>query len=79
MHCVLIIVMERHLTLTLSSDHTNNTRNEFLRSDLHENMVLRMNLALLLKKTYDLPSNGVATLEFGELQEFPKMSRWATL
>ena len=30
MHCVLIIVMERHLTLT--SDHINNARNEFVRS-----------------------------------------------
>ena len=50
MHCVLIIVMERYLTLTLTSDHINNTRNEFLRSDLYENMVLRMNLALLLQK-----------------------------
>ena len=50
MHCVLIIVTERHLTLTLTSDHINNARNEFLRSDLYEKMVLRMNLALLLKK-----------------------------
>ena len=50
MHCVLIIVTEQHLTLTLTSDHINNVRNEFLRSDLYEKMVLRMNLALLLKK-----------------------------
>ena len=50
MHCELIIVTERHLTLTLTSDHINNARNEFLRSDLYEKMVLRMNLALLLKK-----------------------------
>ena len=50
MHYVLIIVMERYLTLTLTSDHINNTRNEFLRSDLYENMVLRMNLALLSQK-----------------------------
>ena len=50
MHCVLIIVTERHLTLNLTSDHINNDRNEFLRSDLYEKMVLRMNLALLLKK-----------------------------
>ena len=48
MHCVLIIVMELHLTLT--SDHINNARNEFMRSDLYEKMVLRTNLALLLKK-----------------------------
>ena len=39
MHCVLIIVTERHLTLTLTSDHINNVRNEFLRSDLYEKMV----------------------------------------
>ena len=39
-----------HLTLTLTSDHINNVRNEFLRSDLYEKMVLRMNLALLLKQ-----------------------------
>ena len=32
--CVLIIVMEKHLTLTLTSDHINNVRNEFLRSNL---------------------------------------------
>ena len=50
MHCVLIIVTERHLTLTLTSDHINNVRNEFLRSDVFEKMALRMNLALLLKK-----------------------------
>ena len=31
-----IIVMERHLTLTLTSDHINNVRNEFLRSDLYQ-------------------------------------------
>ena len=49
-NCVLIIAMERHLTLTLTSDHINNTRNKFLRSDFYENMVLRMNLALLFKK-----------------------------
>ena len=36
-------------TLTLTSDHTNNARNEFLRSGLYENMALHMNLALLLK------------------------------
>ena len=48
MHCMFIIVMARHLTLT--SDHINNATNEFLRSDLYEKMVLRMNLALLLKK-----------------------------
>ena len=63
MHCVLIIVTERHLTLTLTSDHINNARNEFLRSDLYEKMVLRMNLALLLKSN-DLPSTGVAILDF---------------
>ena len=39
-----------YLTLTLTSDHINNARNELLRSDLYEKMVLRMNLALLLKK-----------------------------
>ncbi len=50
MHCVLIIVMERHLTVTLTSDHINNARHEFLRSDLYEKMVLPMHLALLLKK-----------------------------
>ena len=50
MDCVLIIVTERYLTLTLTSDHINNVRNEFLRPDLYEKMVLRMNLALLLKK-----------------------------
>ena len=49
MHCVLILVMERHLTLTLTSDHINNTRNEFLTSDLYEKMVFHMNLALLFK------------------------------
>ena len=49
MHCMLLIVMERHLTLTFTSDHINNARNEFLRSDLYEKMVLRMNLALLVK------------------------------
>ena len=76
---MLIMVMERHLTLTLTSDHINNTRNEFLRSDVYEKMVLRMHLALLLKKSYDLPSTGVAMLDFDELQEFPKMSSWATL
>ena len=32
------------------SDHRNNARNEFLRSYLYEKMVLRMNVALLLKK-----------------------------
>ena len=52
MHCVLIIFMDRHLTLTLTSDHINNATNEFLRSDLYEKMVLHMNLALLLK-SYD--------------------------
>ena len=35
-----------------------------------------MNLALLLKKK-DFPS-AVAMLDFDELQEFPKMSSWAT-
>ena len=50
MHCVLKIVTERHLTLTLTSDHINNARNEFLRSDVYEKMVLRMHIALLLKK-----------------------------
>ena len=39
-----------HLTLTLISDYINNARNEFPRSDLYENMVLHINLALLLKK-----------------------------
>ena len=62
---------------TLTSDHINNARNEFLRSDLYEKMVLHMNLALLLK-SYDLPSSGVAMLDFDELQEFRKMSRWTT-
>ena len=38
------------MTLTLTSDHIHNARNEFLRSNLYENMVLRMNLAILLKK-----------------------------
>ena len=42
--------MERHLTLTLTSDHVNDARSEFLRSDLYEKIVLRMNLVLLLKK-----------------------------
>ena len=58
MHCALIIVMERHLSLAFTSDHINNARNEFLRSDLYEKMVLRMNLALLLKQSYDLPLLG---------------------
>ncbi len=49
---VLVIVMERHLTLTLTSDHINNARNEFLRSDLCTKMVLRINLILLLKKLW---------------------------
>ena len=31
-----IIVMERHLTLNLTSDHINNVRSEFLRSDLYK-------------------------------------------
>ena len=48
MHCVLMICMDRHLTLI--SDHINNATNEFLRSDLYDKMVLHMNLALLLKK-----------------------------
>ena len=78
MHCVLIIVMERRLTLTLTSNHINNARNEFLRSDLYGKMILRLNLALLLK-SYDLLSTGVAILDFDELQEFPKMSSWVTL
>ena len=47
---VLVIFMERPLTLTLTSDHINNVRNEFLRSDMYKKMVLRMNLILLLKK-----------------------------
>ena len=47
---VLLIVMERHLTLTLTSDHINNFRNEFLRSDLYKKIALRMNLILLLKQ-----------------------------
>ena len=38
------------MTLTLTSDKINNARNEFLRSDVYEKMVLRTNLALLLKK-----------------------------
>ena len=42
--------MRRHLTLTLTSDHINIARNEFLRSDVYLKMALRMNLALLLKK-----------------------------
>ena len=50
MHCVVIIVIERHLTLTLPSHHINNARNELLTLDLYENMVLRINLALLLKQ-----------------------------
>ena len=66
-----------HLTLTLTSDHINNARNEFLRSDLYEKMVLRMNLALLLKKLL-FAFCGVAMLDFDELQEFPKNSSWAT-
>ena len=50
MDCMFIIVMERYLTSTLTSDHISNAINEFLRSDLFEKMVLRMNLTLLLKK-----------------------------
>ena len=52
MHCVFIIIrMERTtLTLTVTSDHINNARNEILRSDVYEKMVLPMHLALLLKK-----------------------------
>ena len=46
MHCVLIMVTERHLTLTLTSDHINNARNEFLTSDLYEKMVLRTTLII---------------------------------
>ena len=49
-----------------------------MNSDLYENMVLRMNLALLFKKSYDLPSIGVVMLDFDELQEFLKISSWAT-
>ena len=37
------------LTLTLTSDHISNARNEFPRSGLYGNMVLHMNLTLLLK------------------------------
>ena len=48
--CMFIIVMERYLTPTLTSDHISNARNECLISDLFEKMVLRMNLTLLLKK-----------------------------
>ena len=45
------------MTLTLTSDHINNARNGFMRSDLFEMMALRMTLASLLK-SYDLPSTG---------------------
>ena len=45
---------------------------------MYEKVVLRMNLALLLKN-YDLTSTGVAMLDFDELHEFPKMPSWATL
>ena len=34
--------------LAFDPDHINNARNELLRSDLYEKMILRMNLALLL-------------------------------
>ena len=44
MHRVVIIVIERHLTLTVTSDHKYNDRNEFLRSDLYEKMVLRIHI-----------------------------------
>ena len=50
MDCMFIIVMERYLTSTLTSDHISNARNEFLGSNLFEKMVLRMNLTLLSKK-----------------------------
>ena len=50
MDCMFIIVKERYLTSTLTSDHISNAGNEFPRSDLFENMVLRKNLTLLLKK-----------------------------
>ena len=79
MNCVLIIFMERHLTFTLTSVHICSTRNEFLTCDLYENMVLRINIALLLIFFYHLPSPAVAILDFDELQEFSKMSSWATL
>ena len=67
------------MTLTLTSNHINNVRNEFMRSDLYKKMVLRMDLILLLKNRYDSPFTGAAMLDFDELHEFPKISSWATL
>ena len=55
--------MKRHLTLTLTSDHKNNARNES---------------SFIIKTSYDLPSTGVAMLDFDVLQEFPNISSWAT-
>ena len=47
-------------------------------SDLYEKMVFRMNLALLLKKLWFAFYLG-GHVGFYELQEFPKMSSWATV
>ena len=33
----------------------------------------------IIKRSYDSPFTGAAMLDFDELQEFPKMSSWATL
>ena len=75
-HIYLInITVTFDLDLDLGSQ--NNARNEYLRSHFYEKIVLRMNIALLLK-SYDLPSTGVAMLDFDQLQEFPNISSWAT-
>ena len=78
MHCVLIIVIERHLTLTLTSDHIHNARNAFLRSDLYEKGVITHASSCIIK-SYDLAFTGAAMLDFDELQQFPKNCNWATL
>ena len=42
-------------------------------------MVLRIKLSsLIIDNIFDLPSTVVAMLDFDELQEFPKISSWAT-
>ena len=66
-----------HLTLTLTSDHISNARNEFLKSGLDEIWYCTW-IEHNYWKIYELPSTGVAMLDFDELQEFPKMPSWAT-
>ena len=74
---VLIIVMEQHLTLTLTSDHINNVRIPEVRFVQKDGVAHESNF--IIKKSYDSPFTGVAILDLDELQEFPKISSWATL